>query len=54
VLIGKVVSVSRRPNDLFQVAAIQPAVDFSTLRAVLVITNFRPVDIGPLTPQTVP
>ena len=23
-------------------------------RAVLVITNFRPVDIGPLTPQSLP
>ncbi len=54
VLIGKVVSVSRRPNDLFQMASIQPAVDFSTLRAVLVITNFRPVDIAPLVPQTLP
>ncbi len=54
VLIGKVVSVRRQPNDLFQEAAVQPAVDFSSLRAVLVITNFRPVNIGPLEPAPVP
>lgn len=54
VLVGKVISVQSRPNELFQTASIQPAVDFSTLRAVLVITNFQPVDIGPLTPATVP
>lgn len=54
ILVGKVISVQSRPNELFQTASIQPAVDFSTLRAVLVITNFQPVDIGPLTPATVP
>lgn len=54
ILVGKVVSVQSRPNELFQTASIQPAVDFSTLRAVLVITNFQPVDIGPLQPSTLP
>lgn len=50
VLVGQVISVRKRENDLFQSASIQPAVDFSHLRAVLVITNFKPVDINPLIP----
>lgn len=53
ILIGQVVTVRKRETDLFQTASIQPAVDFTSLRAVLVIKNFRPVDITPLlaTPQ---
>lgn len=54
VLIGQVVSVRKRENDLFQVASVQPAVDFAHLRAVLVIINFRPVDISPLVPTKTP
>jgi rod shape-determining protein MreC len=54
ILIGQVVSVRKHENDLFQSASIQPAVDFSHLRAVLVITNFKPVDITPLVPKTTP
>lgn len=53
-LIGQVVSVRRRESDLFQRASIQPAVDFSRLQIVLVITNFRPIDITPLIPATTP
>ncbi len=53
ILIGQIVSVRKMPDELFQTATIQPAVDFSTLRAVLVITNFRPVDISPLIPTPV-
>ena len=53
-LIGQVVSVRRRESDLFQRASIQPAVDFSRLQIVLVITNFRPIDITPLLPATNP
>lgn len=53
ILVGQVVSVRKLPDELFQTATIQPAVDFSTLRAVLVITNFRPVDISPLIPTPV-
>jgi hypothetical protein len=29
---------------------VQPVVDFSQLEIVLIITNFRPVDITPLIP----
>jgi len=54
ILIGQVVSIQSREGELFQSASIQPAVDFSRLRAVLVISNFKPVDIEPLTPILVP
>jgi rod shape-determining protein MreC len=47
-LVGQVVSVRKLEYELFQQAAIQPNVDFSQLQFVLVITNFRPVDIAPL------
>jgi len=50
VLVGQLTSVRRRETDLFQRAVVQPAVDFSSLEIVLIITNFRPVDIGPLVP----
>jgi rod shape-determining protein MreC len=54
VLVGQVVSIQSRAGELFQTASIQPAVDFSQLQAVLVITNFKPVDIVPLTPTLSP
>ncbi len=54
VVIGQVISVRRKATDLFQTASIQPVVDFRSLKAVLVITNFRPVDIGPLEPAANP
>jgi rod shape-determining protein MreC len=50
ILIGQITSVSRRETDLFQKASVQPIVNFSKLDIVLLITNFRPVDIGPLIP----
>lgn len=53
-LIGQVVNVRTLEFELFQQGAVQPAVDFSRLEIVLVITNFRPVDITPLEPQTTP
>lgn len=49
-LIGQVVSIRSSNTDLFQSASVQSVVDFSALQAVLVITNFRPVDISPLIP----
>ncbi len=51
ILIGQVVSVRSRSFDLFQTASIQPLVDFSDLSIVLIIRNFRPVDISPLVPS---
>ncbi len=52
IVIGQIVSTRKRETDLFQTASVQAAVDFTTLRAVLVITNFRPVEIEPLIPPT--
>lgn len=55
ILIGQVTGVRSRDNDLFQSASVQPVVDLNQLNIVLVITNFRPVDITPLIPtQTNP
>jgi rod shape-determining protein MreC len=49
-IIGQVVTLRRLEFELFQQATVQPAVDFTRLQIVLVITNFRPVDISPLVP----
>jgi rod shape-determining protein MreC len=48
--IGQVVTIRSLEFELFQQATVQPAVDFARLQIVLVITNFRPVDISPLVP----
>lgn len=48
IIVGQVLTVRKRENDLFQTASIQPAVDLTNMPAVLVITNFRPVDLSPL------
>lgn len=50
ILIGQVANVHRKETDLFQTADVQPTVDFSRLEIVLIIVNFRPVDISPLFP----
>lgn len=49
-IIGQILTVRRRDSDLFQQAFVQPAVDFAQLKIVLVITDFRPVNITPLLP----
>lgn len=53
-IIGQIVNLRSLDYELFQQATVQPAVDFSRLSIVLVITNFRPVDISPLVPITTP
>lgn len=50
ILVGQILSIDVQENALFQHASIQPAVDFATLKAVLIITNFIPVEIQPLIP----
>jgi len=50
ILIGQVTSVRKQENALFQTAVVQPAVNFTTLSAALVITNFQPVDTTTLVP----
>jgi rod shape-determining protein MreC len=53
-IIGQVVNVRKLPAELFQQATVQPAVDFSRLQIVLIITNFRAIDTAPLVPTTTP
>ena len=53
-IIGQVLSVRSLDVELFQQATVQPTVDFTLLQIVLVITNFRPVDISPLVPVITP
>jgi rod shape-determining protein MreC len=50
IVVGQVVSIRSEAYSLFQSASVQPAVDFSQLEIVLIITNFQPVDISPLVP----
>ena len=52
--IGQVITLRSLEYELFQLATLQPAVDFTRLSIVLVITNFRPVDITPLEPLPLP
>ncbi len=51
IFIGQVLSVQKRDNALFQTASVQPIVNFESINAVLVITNFEAVDITPLIPD---
>lgn len=50
IVIGQVITVRTETYALFQSASVQPAVDFSQLEIVLIVTNFQPVDISPLVP----
>jgi rod shape-determining protein MreC len=50
ILIGQITNVRSKETDLFQTAVVQPVVDFNALEIVLVITNFRPIDVAPLIP----
>src|SRR6266542_5876297 len=47
-IIGQTVNVRSRDFDLFQQATVQPVVDFNRLEIVLIIVNFKPVDISPV------
>ena len=49
-IVGQVVNPRSRDFDLFQHATVQPVVDFNQLQIVLIIVNFKPVDITPLEP----
>lgn len=51
IFVGQVLSIQRRDNVLFQTASVQPIVDFESISAVLVVTNFEAVDITPLIPE---
>jgi rod shape-determining protein MreC len=49
-IVGQVINSRKRDFDLFQQATVQPVVDFNQLKIVLIIVNFKPVDISPLFP----
>jgi rod shape-determining protein MreC len=53
-IIGRVFDVERREAELFQRAIVQPAVDFSALEIVFVITNFSPIDTSVFDAETGP
>jgi rod shape-determining protein MreC len=54
ILVGQLSSVRSEATNLFQTAALQSVTDFSQLEIVLVIINFRPIDVTPLQPETLP
>jgi rod shape-determining protein MreC len=49
-LVGQVLNVRKRETELFQQATVQPIVDFARVDIVLVIVDFRAIDISPLIP----
>jgi rod shape-determining protein MreC len=49
-IVGQVINVRSRDFDLFQRATVQPIIDFNRLQIVLVIVDFKPVNISPLIP----
>lgn len=54
IFIGQVLAVRKHENELFQTASVQTGVNFSGLKAVLIITNFKPINITPLLPTPIP
>ena len=54
IFIGQIQTVRVPENGLFKIATIQPVVNFSELKAVLVIKNFQPVNLVPLPPTLAP
>jgi rod shape-determining protein MreC len=44
ILIGQITGVERKDYELYQVATVQPTVDFDHLEAALVITSFQPIE----------
>ncbi|MCJ7584762.1 MAG: rod shape-determining protein MreC [Anaerolineales bacterium] len=54
ILVGQVISVRKLDYELFQQATVQPIVNYDQLQFVLVITNFKPVELAPLIPTASP
>jgi rod shape-determining protein MreC len=50
IIVGQVLSVKKKDSDLFQLATVQPIVDFTKLKLVMVITDFKSINIDPLIP----
>ncbi len=51
ILVGQVISVRKLETELFQSASVQPSVNFTDLRMVLVVVDFSPINISPLIPS---
>lgn len=47
-ILGTVSAVQRQDYEVLQKASLSPAVDFTRLEIVLIITDFQPVDLSPL------
>ena len=47
-VVGQISAVQRLDYEVLQKASVSPGVDFNRLEIVLVITNFKPVDLSPL------
>jgi rod shape-determining protein MreC len=54
ILVGQITNIRKDDTGLFQTGTLQTVVDFSSMSVVLVITNFRPLDITPLVPTASP
>ncbi len=54
ILVGQVISVRKLDYELFQQATVQPIVNYDQLQFVLVITNFKPMELAPLIPTASP
>jgi len=50
ILIGQVSSIRSRDQDIFQRASVQTVTAFSQINIVLIIVNFKPIEITPLLP----
>jgi rod shape-determining protein MreC len=48
IVLGTVSAVQRQSFDVLQTASLTPGVDFNRLEIVLVITNFKPIDLSPV------
>lgn len=48
IVLGTVSAVQRQSFDVLQTASLTPGVDFNRLEIVLVITNFKPIDLSPI------
>jgi rod shape-determining protein MreC len=53
ILIGQVAGIRSRDQDIFQRASVQAVADFSQINIVLVIVNFKSIDITPLLPTPI-
>ena len=54
IFVGQIQVIHQSQGQLFQSASMQPVVIFDALQAVLIITNFEPVDTQLLIPTAIP